>query len=226
MGFIKSINIGRSVSPKWAAARNKSAIEKLSIDASIEITALGARGDEQAADFHGGTLQALYAYSREDLDWWSAKLGRPLRDGMFGENLDLTGLDVSGALLAERWRSGDVLLEVTAPRMACGTFGAWMGEKQWWDRFNAERRPGAYLRVLQEGRLTPGDPIEVVWRPEIKVTVAESVSAVLGDQDVLQRIISLDEDLSDWNSGAMMYHINRRAKSASAEKIRSRTGEG
>jgi MOSC domain-containing protein YiiM len=206
------------VDPTWAAARNKSAIEKKPITGSVAVTTLGVEGDEQAADFHGGALQAVYAYAREDLDWWSRRLGRPLRDGMFGENIDLTGFDVNGAALAERWRSGEVLFEVTAPRMACGTFGAWMGEKAWGKRFNATRRPGAYLRVLEEGRLAPGDSIQVVRRPEQKVTVAESVSAVLGDQDVLRRIVTLAEAVPDWDPAAMMYHINRRAKSAGTQK--------
>lgn len=218
MGEIRSINVGKCVNPTWAAARNKSAIEKHAVTTSIAVTAYGIQGDEQAADFHGGVLQAVYAYACDDLDWWSRKLGRHLRDGMFGENLDLTGFDVNGAGLAERWRSGEVLFEVSAPRMACGTFGAWMGEKAWGQRFNEARRPGAYLRVLEQGRLAPGDSIEVVRRPEQKVTVAESVGAVLGDQDVLRRIITLAEYVPEWDPAAMMYHINRRAKSAMARK--------
>lgn len=211
---ISSINIGKCVNPKWAAARNQSAIQKLPITTQIAVTKQGLQGDEQAADFHGGALQALYVYSREDLDWWSEELGRPLRNGMFGENLDLTGFDVNGALLAERWRSGEVLLEVTAPRMACGTFGGWMGERGWGERFTAARRPGAYVRVLEEGRLALGDSIRIVWRPEKKVTVAESVGAVLGDQEVLRRILAVAEHVPDWEPAAMMYHINRRAKPA------------
>lgn len=216
MGAIISINVGKCVLPTWGAARNQSAIEKLPVATGVSVSKLGAEGDEQAADFHGGALQALYAYAREDLDWWSGQLDRPLREGMFGENLDLTGLDVNGAVLAEQWRAGEVLLEVTAPRMACGTFGAWMGEKGWSKRFNDARRPGAYLRVLREGRLAPGDPVEVVWRPRRHVTVSESVGAVLGDLDVLARITALAHEEPNWNPAAMMYHINRRARSAAA----------
>lgn len=208
-----SINVGPCVRPAWGARRNESAIEKLPVDSSVAVTKLGIETDEQAADFHGGVLQAVYAYARADLDWWSGQLGRPLRNGMFGENLDLVAADVSGALLGEQWRAGDVLMEVTAPRMACGTFGAWMGEKGWAKRFNAARRPGAYLRVLEEGRLAPGDRLEVVWRPPVPVTVAESVGAILGDGDVLRRIGTLSDRVPGWNPEAMMFHVARRAKS-------------
>src|SRR4051794_31956681 len=65
---------------------------------------------------HGGDDQAVYAYAREDLDGWAAQLERPLTDGMFGENLTTAGVDVTGALIGERWRVGTdgLLLEVSA----------------------------------------------------------------------------------------------------------------
>lgn len=216
MGEIVSINTGKCVESAWAKRRGRSAIEKLAVPASVAVTKLGLAGDEQAADFHGGLLQAVYAYAREDLDWWSGQLARPLRDGMFGENIDLAGFDVSGAVLAERWRVGGVLLEVTAPRMACGTFGAWMGETGWAKRFNAARRPGAYLRVLEEGEIRTGDSAEVVWRPARRVTIAEGVDAILGDQDVLRRIHALSAEVPAWNKDAMMFHISNRTRSAAA----------
>jgi MOSC domain-containing protein YiiM len=36
---------------------------------------------------HGGDDQAVYAYAREDYDWWQQELGRDLPGGLFGENL-------------------------------------------------------------------------------------------------------------------------------------------
>jgi MOSC domain-containing protein YiiM len=212
MGKIVAVSTGKCVEPEWAARRGRSAIEKLSVDTSVAVTKLGIEGDEQAADFHGGALQAVYAYAREDLDWWSEQLGRPLRNGMFGENLDLLDFDVTGAVLAERWRVGEVLFEVMAPRMACGTFGAWMAEQGWAKRFNGARRPGAYLRVVEEGRLAPGDPVEVVWRPALRVTMADSVGAILGDKDAVRRISALSAETPHWDPEAMMFHIERRYK--------------
>ena len=53
--------------------------------------------------------------AREDLDDWERELGRSLTNGVFGENLTTSGLDVSGALIGERWRIGpEVVLEVTS----------------------------------------------------------------------------------------------------------------
>ena len=60
---------------------------------------------------HGGPDQAVYAYAREDLDWWVEQLGLELPNGAFGENLTTAGLDVSGALLGETWRVGTAVLQ-------------------------------------------------------------------------------------------------------------------
>ena len=82
---------------------------------------LGLAGDEQAdTDHHGGPEQAIYAYAREDLDWWTEQTGREFRNGEFGENLTTSGLDISGALIGEIWQLGeDVVVQVTAPRIPC-----------------------------------------------------------------------------------------------------------
>ena len=59
---------------------------------------LGLAGDEQVdKPDHGGYEQALYAYAREDLDWWVERLGRELASGTFGENITTSGLEVTGA---------------------------------------------------------------------------------------------------------------------------------
>lgn len=211
MGCIISINTGPCV-PAEFARRNESAIKKLPVSDGIAVGKLGLEGDEQAADFHGGEMQAVYAYAREDLDWWSDQLQTPLRNGMFGENLDFTGFDVNGSVLAEKWQVGEVLLQVMAPRMACGTFGGWMQQQGWAKRFNGARRPGAYLRVLQEGRIYPGDRVERVWRPSRHITVAESVGAILDEEDVLRRIVDMADNEPEWDRTAMMFHVSNRTR--------------
>ncbi|MCZ7415710.1 MULTISPECIES: MOSC domain-containing protein [unclassified Streptomyces] len=217
MGRIVSINTGPCVSSDFAR-RGNTAINKLPVEGNIRVTKLGLAGDEQAADFHGGELQAVYAYAREDLDWWSEQLRTPLRNGIFGENIDLAGFDASGAVLAEKWRVGEALLQVTAPRMACGTFGGWMKQEGWAKRFNKARRPGVYLRVLEEGVIAPGDPVERVWRPARRITVAEAVGAILDEQDVLRRIIEMADEEPTWDRAAMMFHVSNRTRSRAKDK--------
>ena len=121
-------------------------------------SAAGSRATSSATRrHHGGDYQAVYAFAREELDWWAAQLGRELPDGMFGENLTTSGLDVDGALIGERWAVGDeVVLEVCGPRIPCATFAARMGERGWVKRFTDVGRTGAYLSVVTGGTVRPG----------------------------------------------------------------------
>ena len=128
---------------------------------------------------HGGPDQAVYAYAREDLDFWAAELARPLPNGVLGENLTTEGIDVNAALIGERWRIGpDVLLEVSCPRVPCGAFQGWLAQAGWIKRFTLAAIPGAYFRVIESGEIRAGDLIEITHRPEHDVTIAVCFRAV------------------------------------------------
>jgi MOSC domain-containing protein YiiM len=142
---------------------------------------------------HGGPDQAVYAYAREDLDFWAAELGRPLPNGVFGENLTTEGADVNGALIGERWRIGTaVVLEVSCPRIPCGTFQGWLAEAGWIKRFTLAAMPGAYFRVIEPGEIQAGDEIEIVHRPEHDVTLALAFRALTVEPELLPRLLAAD----------------------------------
>jgi hypothetical protein len=93
-----SVNTGRGQDADWAGKLGRTAIDKRPAAGRVEVGRLGLGGDEQVdKPAHGGPEQALYAYAREDLDWWVEQLGRELGSGMFGENITTAGLDVTGA---------------------------------------------------------------------------------------------------------------------------------
>jgi len=206
MGQVVSVNVGRAVAAPWAKATKRTAIDKRPVMTRVAVGRLGVAGDEQADKAnHGGQEQAVYAYAREDLDWWAGQLGDgELRSGIFGENLTLHGLDVSGALLGERWRVGSALLEVTGPRVPCGVFRVWMGRPSWVKQFTEAERTGAYLRVLEDGDVAAGDPAVVEHRPErgAGVTVTGSFRAFHGDQDLRRRISRLPGHSTRWDQVA------------------------
>ncbi len=177
----------------------------------MRVSSLGLAGDEHGdAENHGGPDQAVYAYAREDLDWWTERLGRELRGGEFGENLTTAGIDITAALIGETWRVGDVVVQITSPRIPCETFKAWTGEDQWVRRFAAAGRPGAYLRVLTEGQISAGDDIEVLSRPIQRVTVAESMRAYYGDEDLMRTLLTVPGRGAKWEAIAARV-LNRTA---------------
>jgi MOSC domain-containing protein YiiM len=177
-------------------------IDKRPTDGAVRVRAPGPRGSGLtglvgdrvfAVDVHGGDDQAAYAYAREDLDAWEPELGRELANGVFGENLTTSGLEVTGALVGERWRVGDaVVLEVTRPRIPCNTFATWMAERGWIKRFTARAVPGAYLRVIEDGEIRAGDPITVVSRPDHDVTIGVAFRALTLEPDLLPRLVDIE----------------------------------
>jgi len=149
------------------------AIDKRPATAGVRVSRFGLFGDVQAdRAHHGGEDQAVYAYAEEDANAFARQLGREIPPGLFGENLRTRGIDVTGAVIGERWRVGEqTLLEVTYPRTPCGTFERRMGIPGWQDRFREQGACGAYFRVLKAGSVRAGDPITVVDRPTHGVTI-------------------------------------------------------
>ena len=188
----------------------RTAIDKRPAAGPVRVRLLGLDGDTCAdKENHGGREQAIYVYAREDLDWWTERLGRELRNGLFGENITTAGLDVSGALIGETWRIGTAVVQVTSPRIPCVTFQSWMDEPHWVKRFAAAGRPGAYLRVLAEGAVAAGDEAELLDRPAARVTVAESMRAYYGDQDLMRRILRVPGRGGKWDE--IGQHVLARA---------------
>lgn len=188
-----SVNVGVPRPVPWGRVK-RSAIDKRPVNGRVRVRRLGVEGDEQADTVdHGGVDQAVYAYAVEDLDFWVEQLSRAVERGRFGENLTTAGVDVTGAVIGERWRVGGVLLEVSCPRIPCSVFAGWMDEPRWVRRFTAEGRPGAYLRVVEEGELGAGDAIEVVHRPEHGLTLGETFRALTGDRRLVPRLLDAPE---------------------------------
>ncbi|GAA3876263.1 MOSC domain-containing protein [Streptomyces sedi] len=175
-------------------------IDKRPTEGGVAVEAPGPKGTggsglagDTVADLrhHGGDDQAVYAYAREDLDRWSEELGRPLHNGVFGENLTTEGIDVNDVRIGERWRvGGELLLEATSPRIPCSTFADWLGQRGWVKRFAGAALPGAYFRVLRPGTIRAGDRIEVVHRPEHEVSVAFAFRAQLGEPALRPRLLA------------------------------------
>lgn len=144
-------------------------------------------------EHHGGDDQAVYAYAREDYDWWQARLSRRLANGLFGENLTTEGVDVNGAVIGERWRIGPrLVLQPTFGRIPCVTFQRKMGEPRWVKTFARANRPGAYLRVLEPGEVWAGDPLTVEDRPAHGVTIAQAFRAYMSEPELLPELVEID----------------------------------
>ncbi|WP_026532559.1 MOSC domain-containing protein [Arthrobacter sp. H41] len=168
------------------------AIDKRPVNGEVNVHTLGLTGDIQASrKHHGGPLKAVYAYSQDDADYWSAELGRTVDPGLFGENLRVAGIDASRAVIGERWLVGDtVILETTMPRTPCVNFARRLGEKNWVKRFSEANRLGTYLSVVQRGAITAGDTVQVLSVPAHGITAAQVFAGI--DAVAAQRLLDAD----------------------------------
>src|SRR4029453_15399746 len=106
-GVVESVNVGAPREIRWRGPTVSPAVWKAPVRGRVRVRGVNVEGDRQAnLEAHGGVDKALYAYAAEDQEWWGGELGREVPPGSFGENLTLRGIDISGALVGERWLVG------------------------------------------------------------------------------------------------------------------------
>jgi MOSC domain-containing protein YiiM len=194
VGTLTTVNLAVERRDPWVGSLGRSGIDKRPVPSRVRVTALGLEGDLVAnRQHHGGKDQAVYAYARSDAAWWATELGRDLPPGRFGENLSTEELDVTGALIGERWRIGEVLLEVRRPRIPCTIFAGFWDVPDLIKRFTARGAPGAYLGVLAEGEIGAGDVIEVTHRPAHGLTIGQTFQALTTRPDLMPLLLTAPE---------------------------------
>ena len=170
---VTHISIGKA-EPLKANPEVTTGLYKRPVDDAVKVGSLGLEGDAICnTKDHGGVDQAVYVYTQPDLDWWSKCLNYPIPAGTFGENLLFDGLESADVLIGDRFQIGDVLLEVTSPRIPCSTFALRMTGAHFLKEFIVGRRPGFYCRVLKEGSIAAGDGVAYLPWDGPKLSIGE-----------------------------------------------------
>ena len=202
-GKLATVNVARPRVFVYKGRDIESAIWKTPVEGRVAARGVNIEGDDQAdRTVHGGPDKAVYAYALEDIRLWESELGRPLEPGAFGENLTTEGVDVTGAVIGERWEVGTVCLEVSEPRAPCSKLAARMEDDAFLRRFTEAGRPGAYLRIVREGELGAGDAVEVMFRPEHGMTVGDVLRIYSRDRDEVAKLIDIPELAKSWREWA------------------------
>lgn len=193
-GHLRSVNLAHVRTGDWANKPGRTGIDKRPVAHRVATRRDHLQGDT-IADLanHGGPDQAVYAYAVEDARWWGAQLSREVAPGAFGENLTVEGVAVTDAVVGQQWHVGSAVFEVSVPRIPCRVF-AWF-----WDvpdlvkRFTQAARPGAYLRVVVDGEVGPGDEIFPGAAPEHGLTIGETFRALTGERELAAKLLTAPE---------------------------------
>ena len=192
---VLSVNISATIlAGDWIATEGQTGIDKRPISGSVRFENEQVYGDvigDKSA--HGGYDQAVYAYAREDADWWEQEIALTIENGRFGENLTTQGVDVSAAVIGERWRIGSVILEVSQPRIPCRTFAGFWKRPTLIKEFMAAGKPGTYFRIIQEGEIKAGDKIVIIHLPSHGITIADVYAAKNGERLKIKEIAQVQE---------------------------------
>ena len=188
---------------EWTGSEGRTGIDKRSVSGAIEFKDNGVVGDRVIdTNVHGGYEQAVYAYAREDAQWWEKEINEEIPAGRFGENLTTEGIDVNAALIGEQWKIGSVILEVSQPRIPCRVFAGFWKRATLIKDFTQAGRPGTYLRIIQEGRAQAGDSIEVIFKPNHTVTISDLFAAKSGERSKINQIKDvtyLSTEFKEWS---------------------------
>lgn len=186
MESVVSVNLGMPAQLPYRDGFVLSGITKSSVDSPAMLRAGGFDGDGQAdRTVHGGEYKAAYIYSADDYEWWKGELGRDLAPGTFGENLTVTGLTDHDVRVGDILQIGAATVAVASPREPCFKLGIHMGDPLFVMRFRDAGRMGFYVRVVNEGVVIVGDPVQQLEMATGSITVAEFHSTYIrGRSDV------------------------------------------
>ena len=131
---------------------------------SADVNDRGVIGDEQADKVHHGSPeQALCLFSLEVIEKMQAE-GHPIAAGSAGENVTISGIDWDDVVPGTTMLLGPVRIEITHYATPCAKNARWFSDGNF-NRLHVNKYPGesrVYARVLEGGRLTTGDPVELV----------------------------------------------------------------
>ena len=176
---VLSVNVGSVRTIEWRGRAVTTGIWKHPATGRVALRGVNFDGDDQAdRTVHGGPDKAVYAYAREDYDFWRDIEGVETSPGLFGDNLTTLGLDLTRAVVGERWSVGSAVLEIAQPRLPCYKLGIRLGDSLFPKRFMSVTRLGAYLRIVSEGDVGANDEVRVSDTPRHGVTLGDMAEAL------------------------------------------------
>jgi MOSC domain-containing protein YiiM len=161
----------------------------------------GFRGDASAEAAHRPLDRAVHLFAHECYAEVEARLGRVLPRPAFGENLIATGIREEQVYVGDRFRVGSAVICATQPTERCRTIGRSLGMPRILKVLHELDVCGFYARVLEPGRVAPGDPLVLLERPQSGWSIKRLHRLMfrgLDHQGLLAEAMALEQLSSEW----------------------------
>ena len=190
-----SINVGQPREVLSHGKRVQTSIFKTPVAGPVRVTRLNLDGDRQSdLTVHGGVDKAVYVYPTEHYTRWGQELpGFPQPWGAFGENFSTEGLLETSVQIGDRLQIGTALFQISQPRMPCFKLAIRFDRPDMLKRFLVSGRSGYYLRVLQEGIVSPDDAISISPVEGASMSVAEIFKLYTDDEAEPERLLQASQ---------------------------------
>jgi MOSC domain-containing protein YiiM len=163
---IISTNIGESKTINWKGIEVETGIFKYPVNRPIYLGKEDVEKDNVIdRRYHGGIDKACYLYSSDHYTYWQnlyPTLDMPW--GIFGENLTVEGLHEASINIGDIFKIGGAIVQATQPRQPCFKLEFRFNDNRIVRQFIESGFSGVYVRVIENGHVKTGDPIETIER--------------------------------------------------------------
>ena len=163
-----------SIKPFGDDQRPSGMVKSLRRD-SVRVTRLGLSGDQQAdRRVHGGAEKAVMQFSSDN--YQTLRTAFPEKSAQFvigtlGENIAASSFNESNVHIGDVFRLGSAMIQVSQPRKPCWKIDQRVGIPKLSVFVSEHGIAGWYYRVLQEGAVRTGDPLQRVETPNEGITI-------------------------------------------------------
>ena len=198
-----SLNISNLQQVEFRGNTVGTGIFKRSVAGPVLATTRTLQGDRQVdLRVHGGEHKAIYCYPHEHYAHWREVLQRDeLPMGQFGENFTMEGLLETEVHIGDRFRIGEIEIEVTQPRIPCFKLGIAVGDPRFVKTFLESECCGFYVRVLQEGHVQAGDTFERTYEHPEAVAIQYIHQLYFrdsGNTAEVERMLNIEPLSTEW----------------------------
>ncbi len=174
VGLPKKIEAKDNVNPEdgsWTSSFLKEPVE-----GSVWLCKTDLAGNGQAdLKNHGGIDKAVNLYPVEHYAYWREECGSVnFSNGAMGENFTTEGLTEETVCIGDIYAVGGARIQISQPRQPCWKISRRWGIKNLANLVQETGRTGWYFRVLEEGNVEGGAPLELLERPCPEWTVEKA----------------------------------------------------